>query len=90
LALDVSPLGCGSLPPPHGRCADSSSECRSYWVYQIARALQAVSMGDNTRALSEAHARTILVIEKALAIDIEKALQELVMKSEFILIFFNK
>lgn len=70
--------------------ADSSSDCCRYWVYQIARALQAVSMGDNTRALSEAHARTILVIEKALAIDIEKALQELVMKSEFVLVFFNK
>ena len=47
-------------------------------------------MGDNTRSLSEAHARTILAIEKALAIDIEKPLQELVMKSEFILVFFNK
>lgn len=62
----------------------------SYWVYQIARALQALSMGDNTRSLSEAHARTILAIESALGLDIEKALQELVMKSDMILIFFNK
>lgn len=62
----------------------------SYWVYQIARALQALSMGDNTRTLSEAHARTILAIESALGLDIEKALQELVMKSDLILVFFNK
>ncbi|KAI5453982.1 hypothetical protein NCC49_004975 [Naganishia albida] len=62
----------------------------TYWVYQIARALQALSMGDNTRSLSEAHARTILAIESALGLDIEKALQELVMKSDMILIFFNK
>lgn len=47
-------------------------------------------MGDNTRTLSEAHARTILAIESALGLDIEKALQELVMKSDLILVFFNK
>lgn len=61
-----------------------------YWVYQLARAAQAVSMGANTRVLSEAHARAILAIEVALGLDIEKALQEVVMKHDLLLRFFNK
>ncbi|KAJ9120780.1 hypothetical protein QFC22_002713 [Naganishia vaughanmartiniae] len=47
-------------------------------------------MGANTRALSEAHARAILAIEVALGLDIEKALQEVVMKHDLLLRFFNK
>lgn len=62
----------------------------SYWVYQIARACQALTMGDTTRALSERHARQIIAMEEFFHIDIELALQHFVMKREWLLVFFNK
>ena len=61
-----------------------------YWVYQIARACQALTMGDTTRALSERHARQIIAMEEFLCIDVELALQHFVMKREWLLVFFNK
>lgn len=62
----------------------------TYWVYQIARACQALTMGANTRSISERHARQIISIQRWLHIDVELALQHFVMKREWLLIFFNK
>jgi hypothetical protein len=61
-----------------------------YWVYQIARACQALTMGDTTRTISERHAREIVDLEKFLHIDIELGLQHFVMKHNWLLVFFNK
>lgn len=61
-----------------------------YWVYQIARACQALTMGANTRSISERHARQIISVQRWLHIDVELALQHFVMKREWLLIFFNK
>ncbi|KAL7425247.1 hypothetical protein Q5752_000935 [Cryptotrichosporon argae] len=62
----------------------------TYWIYQLARAAQAVTMGHNTRVLSEAHARVIIALERALHIDCELALQHFVMRFPLLLAFFNK
>jgi len=62
----------------------------SYWTYQIARAMQALTMGQNTRALSEVHARQIIKVEQWLGIDIELGLQKVVMAHPWVLAFFNK
>ena len=59
-------------------------------MYQIARAMQALTMGSSTRETSERHGRQILALEKWLYIDIELGLQKLVMRSEGLLWFFNK
>jgi len=61
-----------------------------YWVYQIARACQALRMATQTRAVSEVHGRQILMLEQLLGIDVELGLQELVMTSDFLLVVFNK
>lgn len=47
-------------------------------------------MGENTRSLSEAHARQILKAEVWLGIDIELGLQKVVMAHPWVLAFFNK
>ena len=70
---------------PHKNPANNS-----YWVYQIARACQALTMGDTTRAISEGHARQIVSLEKFLHIDIELGLQHFVMRHNWLLVFFNK
>ncbi|WVQ84440.1 hypothetical protein IAT38_006592 [Cryptococcus sp. DSM 104549] len=62
----------------------------TYWIYQIARAIQAVTMGADFRALAEHHARQIIAIQEWLHIDCELALQHFVMKHHWLLIFFNK
>lgn len=61
-----------------------------YWTYQIARAMQALTMGQNTRSLAEAHARQIIKAEVWLGIDIELGLQKVVMAHPWVLAFFNK
>ena len=61
-----------------------------YWTYQIARAMQALTMGEGTTKLAERHSKQILALEKWLHIDVELALQHLVMKSKFILLLANK
>jgi hypothetical protein len=53
-------------------------------------AAQAVTMGKNTRQISQDHAIWLLNIEKALGIDIELGLQKLILDRPFILWFFNK
>ncbi|OCF40688.1 integral membrane protein [Kwoniella heveanensis CBS 569] len=62
----------------------------TYWIYQIARAVQALTMGADFRSLAETHARQIITIERFFRIDIELGLQHFVMKREWLLIFFNK
>lgn len=62
----------------------------TYWIYQIARAVQALTMGADFRALAEKHARQIISIEKWLMIDCELGLQRFVMRHEWLLLFFNK
>ncbi|TYJ53210.1 hypothetical protein B9479_006188 [Cryptococcus floricola] len=62
----------------------------TYWIYQIARAMQALTMGADFRALAEQHARQIIAIQRWLAIDCELALQKFVMEREWLLVFFNK
>jgi hypothetical protein len=59
-------------------------------VYQIARAAQAVTMGENTRQVSQGHAIWLLNVEKSLGIDIELGLQGLILDRPFLLWFFNK
>ncbi|WVR07946.1 hypothetical protein IAU60_004989 [Kwoniella sp. DSM 27419] len=62
----------------------------TYWIYQIARAMQALTMGADFRALAERHARQIITIERSLMIDIELGLQRFVMNRSWLLTFFNK
>ncbi|WVQ77536.1 hypothetical protein IAR50_007222 [Cryptococcus sp. DSM 104548] len=62
----------------------------TYWIYQIARAMQALTMGADFRSLAEKHAREIIAIERWLRIDCELALQRFVMNREWLLVFFNK
>lgn len=71
------------------RSTESLADYR-YWVYQIARACQALTMGDSTRELSERHARQIIAIERFFHIDIELGLQRIVMNHQWLLTFFNK
>jgi len=52
--------------------------------------MQALTMGENTRAVSEIHARQIIKIEQWLGIDIELGLQKVVMAHPWVLAFFNK
>lgn len=47
-------------------------------------------MGQNTRSLSEAHARQIIKAEVWLGIDVELGLQKVVMAHPWVLAFFNK
>lgn len=61
-----------------------------YWIYQVARAIQALTMGADFRVLAEKHAREIIAIERWLHIDCELSLQKLVMKTDWLLLFFNK
>lgn len=62
----------------------------TYWVYQIARACQALTMGEYTRELSEVHSRQILALEQFLHIDVELGLQRFVLQRAWLLTFFNK
>ncbi|WWC66003.1 uncharacterized protein I303_108625 [Kwoniella dejecticola CBS 10117] len=62
----------------------------TYWIYQIARAMQALTMGSDFRILAERHARQIIEIEKVLHLDMELALQRIVMERSWLLTFFNK
>ncbi|WWD20416.1 hypothetical protein CI109_104892 [Kwoniella shandongensis] len=62
----------------------------TYWTYQIARAVQALTMGADFRSLAEKHARQIIAFEEWLHIDIELGLQHLVMRHDWLLVFFNK
>lgn len=52
--------------------------------------MQALTMGQNTRSLSEAHARQIIKVEQWLGIDVELGLQRFVMGYPWLLAFFNK
>lgn len=47
-------------------------------------------MGADFRVLAEKHAREIIAIERWLHIDCELSLQKSVMKTDWLLIFFNK
>ncbi|KLO15633.1 hypothetical protein SCHPADRAFT_824512 [Schizopora paradoxa] len=62
----------------------------TYWVYQIARAMQALTMGKGTRGIAQRHAELIIIIERALHIDIELALQKIILTRPALLYFFNK
>ncbi|WWC73802.1 uncharacterized protein I206_107774 [Kwoniella pini CBS 10737] len=62
----------------------------TYWIYQIARAMQALTMGSDFRILAEKHAREIIAIEKFLHLDIELGLQKIVMNRPWLLTLFNK
>lgn len=62
----------------------------TYWVYQLARATQAVTMGEGTWDISKAHGELIVRIEKALFLDFEIALQQFVIVRPHLLWFFNK
>ncbi|WVW87050.1 hypothetical protein I302_109107 [Kwoniella bestiolae CBS 10118] len=62
----------------------------TYWIYQIARAIQALTMGSDFRVLAEKHARQLVHIEQAFHLDIELGLQRFVMKHGWLLTFFNK
>ncbi|EIW71429.1 hypothetical protein TREMEDRAFT_37809 [Tremella mesenterica DSM 1558] len=62
----------------------------TYWTYQIARAMQALTMGPKTTELAEKHSKLILHAEKFLHIAVERGLQRWVMKHEILLFFFNK
>ena len=62
----------------------------TYWVYQIARAMQALTMGDGTRALSQRHGEWLVELERVLSLDIELPLQHFVMARPALLWFFNK
>ncbi|KAK6908577.1 integral membrane protein [Kwoniella mangroviensis CBS 10435] len=62
----------------------------TYWIYQIARAIQALTMGSDFRVLAEKHARQLITIERILHIDIELGLQRFVMNKTWLLTFFNK
>jgi hypothetical protein len=52
--------------------------------------MQALTMGRNTRTLSEVHARQIIEVEKWLGIDVALGLQKIVMAHPWVLAFFNK
>ena len=61
-----------------------------YWVYQLARAAQAVSMGPGTRELSQQHGESLVRLEQALWIDVELPLQRLILPRPALLWFSNK
>lgn len=61
-----------------------------YWVYQIARAIQALSMGSGTRELSQRHGEFLVWLEQILHLDIELPLQRFVLVRPNLLWFFNK
>lgn len=84
LALDVR---SDSLPVTS---VTSANTAHRYWIYQVARAIQALTMGADFRVLAEKHAREIIAIERWLHIDCELSLQKFVMKTNWLLIFFNK
>jgi len=62
----------------------------TYWVYQIARAMQALTMGSGTREIAQRHAEIIVALERVLHIDVELALQHYVIAHPALLYFFNK
>lgn len=64
----------------------------TYWVYQIARACQALTMGSSTRATSQEHGIWLLNLEKKLGLDMELWLQGVIIKEGRggLLWFFNK
>lgn len=76
------------LTPDFGRHLQANYP--RYWIYQIARACQALTMGENTRILAETHSRQILWLEQVLKIDVELGLQRWILKSEALLWFFNE
>lgn len=84
LAPDVRP---SSLSVTDTRRANTFGR---YWIYQVARAIQALTMGADFRVLAEKHAKEIIAIERWLHIDCELSLQKFVMKTDWLLIFFNK
>lgn len=62
----------------------------TYWVYQIARAAQALTMGKGTWEISKGHGEMIVWLEKMFWLDIEIPLQGFVMARPHLLWFFNK
>jgi len=62
----------------------------TYWVYQIARAMQALSMGSGTREVSQRHGEFIVWLEQVLHLDMELPLQAFVLARPSLLWFFNK
>jgi hypothetical protein len=62
----------------------------TYWVYQIARATQALTMGAGTWELSKTHSVWLVNIERYLHIDVELPLQHFVMARPNLLWIFNK
>lgn len=62
----------------------------TYWVYQVARAMQALTMGKGTWEISKGHGELLVAIEKMFWLDIELPLQGFVMARPALLWFFNK
>lgn len=62
----------------------------TYWVYQLARATQALTMGSGTWEISKAHGEFIVWLEKATWLDVELALQSVILTRPNLLWFFNK
>lgn len=64
----------------------------TYWVYQIARACQALTMGQHTREISQSHAISLLNVEKWMGINMELWLQGVILADGrgWLLWFFNK
>lgn len=62
----------------------------TYWVYQLARATQAVTMGKGTWEISKDHGELIVAIEKMFWLDMEVPLQAFVLARPSLLWFFNK
>ena len=62
----------------------------TYWVYQIARATQALTMGKGTWEISKSHGESIVAIEKLFWLDMEVPLQAFVLARPNLLWFFNK
>ena len=62
----------------------------TYWIYQISRAMQALTMGEETWAISQRHAELIIWLERIMFLDVELPLQHFVMARPALLYCFNK
>ncbi|EIN09541.1 hypothetical protein PUNSTDRAFT_143071 [Punctularia strigosozonata HHB-11173 SS5] len=62
----------------------------TYWIYQIARAISALTLVDETTAIARKHGIQILTLEGYLGLRIELAVQHWVMRSPLAIDWLNK
>lgn len=62
----------------------------TYWIYQISRATQALTMGEGTWAVAQQHGEWIVWLERVTLADIELPVQHFVMARPVLMYLCNK